>query len=294
MWTLALALAACTLPHPLVTPATLPPPTAPGDWDAPGPIEAEVHVSARMAVPRSGLLDLTDPAAARLADEPVQVVLPVVVLHHPTAGTLVIDTGIDAELAAGRDGAVRAPLRSLISDFQPVKGLGAILDGRAPDRVLMTHLHSDHVLGLPDVPDAVPVVFGPGELDGRSVMNAVTGRTIGAALGQHAMQELPSASAVPVDLAGTSVEAWDLLGDGSLWALHLPGHTPGSLAFVARTVDGPLLVTGDASHTRWGWDHDVPPGTYSEDPEQCARAFAVLRAFAAQHPAMRVQVGHEE
>jgi hypothetical protein len=33
---------------------------------------------------------------------------------------------------------------------------------------------------------------------------------------------------------------------------------PGDLA---RTTTGPVLLTGDTCHTRWGWDNSVEPGT---------------------------------
>lgn len=291
-----LSLVGCALPHGAVSHVIVPAPTAPADvdWDAQGPITADVRVSATAEVPRSGLIDLDDPRAAGLADEPAPIELLVTVLHHPTAGALIVDTGIDQDLADGGPGAMRAPLRWVFRGaVAAVASLDGILGGSAPDRVLLTHLHSDHVLGLPDVPAEVPVWFGPGELDGRALMHAIDGRTIGAALDGHALAELSLDDAVDVPVGPDTLRGWDLLGDGSLWALHAPGHTAGALAFVARTVDGPLLLTGDVSHTRWGWEHDVPPGTFTEAPEAGARSFAILRAFAAEHPGMRVVFGHE-
>ena len=44
-----------------------------------------------------------------------------------------------------------------------------------------------------------------------------------------------------------------------------PGHTRGSTAYLVRTPQGPVLLTGDACHTRWGWEHDVEPGNFSGD-----------------------------
>ena len=78
-----------------------------------------------------------------------------------------------------------------------------------------------------------------------------------------------------------------------MWALSVPGHTPGSLAFLARTETGPVLFVGDTSHTRWGWDHGVPPGTYTEDAAGNAASLAKLRTIAAAWPQLRVVVGHE-
>jgi len=78
-----------------------------------------------------------------------------------------------------------------------------------------------------------------------------------------------------------------------VWAIWVPGHTPGSTAYLVRTARGPVLLTGDASHTRWGWENDVEPGTYSYDREQAAVSFQKLRAFAAAHPNIEVRVGHQ-
>ena len=33
---------------------------------------------------------------------------------------------------------------------------------------------------------------------------------------------------------------------------------------------GPVLCTGDTSHTRWGWENGVEPGTYTADQAQNA------------------------
>jgi glyoxylase-like metal-dependent hydrolase (beta-lactamase superfamily II) len=136
----------------------------------------------------------------------------------------------------------------------------------------------------------VPVIVGPGELDGRSAENAVMRSTYRGLLADHRLEALDPARATALD--GFDA-AWDLVGDGSLWAVWVPGHTAGSLAFLARTTEGPVLLTGDTSHTRWGWDHGVTPGRYTADLEGNARSLAALRAFATEHAGTRVIVGHE-
>jgi N-acyl homoserine lactone hydrolase len=85
----------------------------------------------------------------------------------------------------------------------------------------------------------------------------------------------------------------DVFGDGTVRALHVPGHTPGSTAFVARTPAGPVLLTGDACHTAWGWEHGVEPGSFSNDRPQSAASLERLRRFASKHPAMQIRLGHQ-
>ncbi len=56
---------------------------------------------------------------------------------------------------------------------------------------------------------------------------------------------------------------------------------------------GPVLLTGDASHTRWGWAHDVEPGTFSGDIARSAESFKKLRKLVAEHPSTDVRFGHQ-
>jgi hypothetical protein len=60
-----------------------------------------------------------------------------------------------------------------------------------------------------------------------------------------------------------------------------------------RTPDGPLLYTGDASHTRWGWENGVEPGTFSLDGPLSAQSLAALRQLAQDVPEIEVRVGHQ-
>ena len=281
---LALLLAACVRPLP-VTVASSPAPTD-VDLDAPGPIVVETAISGTWAVPLSGLLDLDDPRAAGFEDAPHDIVLPVHVLRHPEHGVFIVDTGLAEESPA------RGLIAQFLKDVERLETLAAIL-ARQPAPlagVLLTHVHLDHVLGLPDVPEGVPIYAGPGEERAHRFNDRLTLPTVRRGLNGRPLTQWDFASSDPLGPVDAAV---DVLGDGSLWALHVPGHTPGSTAYLARTVDGPVLFTGDCSHTRWGFEHGVPPGTYTLDREQNAQSLAALRALAEAHPTMRVEVGHE-
>ena len=67
----------------------------------------------------------------------------------------------------------------------------------------------------------------------------------------------------------------------------------GDVVGLVNATDGPALFVGDTSHTRWGWDHGVPPGTFTSDHELNAVALEQLRGFVKAHPEIRVYVGHE-
>ena len=85
----------------------------------------------------------------------------------------------------------------------------------------------------------------------------------------------------------------DVFGDGTLWALHVPGHTPGSTAYLTRSPQGPVLFTGDACHTSWGWEHGVEPGTFSSDRPRSKASLLALRELVKRHPSIDIRLGHQ-
>jgi N-acyl homoserine lactone hydrolase len=274
--------------------------------DQPGPIEIETVAAADWHVPLSGLLNLDDPSArvAGLEDreEPIQIFSHA--LRHPSFGLFLIDSGVESALTGDRE---HAAIGGLVANVAGLDELKVRLDTRtwlarqgAPLRgVFLTHLHLDHIMGLPDVPAGTPLYTGPGDAQASGFENLFVQGTTNRELAGHApLSEwafVPrSESASSGETASSGIDAvLDVFGDGSLWALHVPGHTPGSTAYVARSPRGPVLFTGDACHTAWGWEHDVEPGTFSSDQERSRASLLALRALARRHPRMEVRLGHQ-
>jgi glyoxylase-like metal-dependent hydrolase (beta-lactamase superfamily II) len=266
--------------------------------DQPGPVTVETVISARWQVDRSGLVDLDDPRAkaAHLTDGPEPIDLFIHVIRHPQKGVFLVDSGVEHAFISDPSHALVHGMFGNIAHLERMvveRDMAALLAGeQAPvQAVLLTHLHLDHVLGLRDVPSSVPVFVGAGDPEDTSFMNLFQKGVYDAALeGKGPLREVRFAP----DPDGTFAGVADVLGDGSLWAISVPGHTPGSMAFVARTPRGPVLLTGDACHTAWGWQHGVGPGTFSDDVGASAESLARLERFAARHPGMEVRLGHQE
>ena len=264
--------------------------------DQPGPLDVETVVGADWAVTRAGLIDLDSPkakaAGLKDGDEPIQIFTHVI--RHPTRGTFLVDTGVSRRLIDDPAGlGVGWAVRKVMHPERiVVRTDTATLLRREPKLagVLLTHLHLDHISGVPDVPTDVPLYSGPGDAAERELLFMFSQGTIDHVLDGHAaIQELAFAA----DPSGRFTGVLDLFGDGSLFAILVPGHTAGSVAYVARTPRGPILFTGDTCHTRWGWEHDVSPGKFSSDRDRNAASLAALRGLAARHPALDVRLGHQ-
>lgn len=264
----------------------------------PGPVVLETVASCDWSVDRKGLINLKHPNARaahiRKGPEPIQVYFHV--LRHPTRGTFLIDTGVETAL---RDHPKQAALRGVVASYMKIEttmkfltplGEWVAREKQPIQGVFLTHLHVDHISGMADVPAGTPVYTGPGENAARGFLHMFTRKSTGRALaGKPPLRELQ----FKPDPDGRFAGVLDLFGDGSAWALWVPGHTPGSIAFLVRTPQGPVLLTGDTSHTRWGWDHDVEPGKFSADIPTSAESLHRLRTLVREHPEIQVRLGHQ-
>lgn len=266
--------------------------------DQPGPISVETVASADWVVDREGLINLEHPkaAAAHLESGPEPIHVYFHALRHPTKGLFLVDTGVETTYRdAPGETRVSWLIRQLMdpAELRVRIPLGAYLE-KQPTRlrgVFLTHLHLDHVMGLPDVPDETPIYVGPHETEDSHWTHLATRGSIDDHLaGKHALRQLAFTPEADAPLHAVL----DVFGDGSLWAILVPGHTAGSVAYLARTPEGPVLMTGDACHTRWGWDNQVEPGTFSADQARSAESLAQLTALVKRHPNITVRLGHQE
>lgn len=265
--------------------------------EEPGVVDVETVVAADWAVPFSGLINLDNPkvAAAGLTehDEPIQIFFHA--LHHPARGSFVVDSGVEKAIRddpsnSAIGGLVRSKMNFskmvvrndmagwLAKQTQPLTG------------VFFTHLHVDHIAGAPDIPLNVPLYSGAGEADDSRFLYLFTRGSINDALRGHGpILEWPAQP----DPDGKFDAVTDIFGDEMVWAIRTPGHTAGSTSYLVRTPKGPILLTGDASHTRWGWDNGVEPGSFSSDVEASKKSLATLKNLVARHPTIDVRLGHQ-
>lgn len=212
-------------------------------------------------------------------------------LTHPEKGLYLIDAGLPRNYQDMTGSIVvnfLLPMDSLT--FHTFTDDWLAQNNITPAGVLLTHLHFDHMLGVAATPIDTPVYVGPGDGDQEDLLSLFGSATEAALKGRPPMRELRFSK--PEN--STDVPTLDVFGDGSLWALHLSSHSPGSTAYLANTVDGPQLITGDAVRLNGEWHEGlIPSYALEEEIPAVKRDREFLKALVTAHPHIEVHLGHQ-
>ena len=143
---------------------------------------------------------------------------------------------------------------------------------------------------MPDIADNVPLYIGRREASQPEWINLfVQASTDHLLQGKQPLHEWPFQPDPQQRFDGVV----DIFGDASVFAISVPGHTAGSTAYLIRSTQGPVLLTGDASHTRWGWEHGVEPGDFTRNNELNLQSLLQMKALVERHPQIEVRFGHQ-
>ncbi len=219
------------------------------------------------------------------------------VVRHPSAGTILIDTGMhrDARENPRRDFGI--PLSLMFRGLRPAEEpfdeqLRALdIEPDSIERVLMTHLHLDHTSGMRLLPNAKFTVS--------DAEWTATRRKFPAGKG-YVPHHLPAVSRMQLldfDRDGepytTFERTIDLLGDGTIRLISTPGHSAGHLSVLLRLADGgQALLVGDAAYTLRNIHEEILP--LLTDNDAAARAsIAEIKAFALANPQTTLVPSHD-
>lgn len=237
---------------------------------------------------------------AILSGKPPNVVpVPAFLIRHPSAGAILVDTGLHPSiatdgkqnfgglsnrfgkpsLAAGEDAPAQLRARGLDPNEIPV--------------VVMTHLHIDHTSAISEFPNSTFVVSEPewveattgsqGTLKGyrrEHIDFAFEYRTIDFNRGE-------------IDSYASFGRSFDLFGDGSVRLVFTPGHSAGHMSVICRLAKRDFVIGGDAMYLldQLLGKAALPPRP--EDAHNFRRSLQELKLFHSQFPDAVITPGHD-
>ena len=184
---------------------------------------------------------------------------------------LLWDTAFPSKLAGGEEDMGPLVARLTKSVAQQLSELG--LKPEDVDIVGISHMHSDHTGQAAEYPSA-QLLIGKGDFEQSKGKDDPFGPW---------RKERSKVNAAIADV--------DVFGDGSVVALHLPGHTPDHLALMVKLASGSVLLSGDLYHSREAREkRGVPP--FNTSREQTLQSMDKFEKLAKDTGA-KVIIQHE-
>ncbi|HZA58032.1 MAG TPA: N-acyl homoserine lactonase family protein [Solirubrobacterales bacterium] len=226
----------------------------------------------------------------------LDVPVPAYLVRHPTAGALLVDTGLHPSIASdpshnlGRRAAGFYSLehgRDVTSQLRE-RGLGP----GDIEVVVLTHLHIDHASAISEFPESTFVLSGP-------EWEAATGARIPLLGGYRRAHFDHAVDYRTVDFDGDGIESYgsfgrtfDLFGDGSVRLAFTPGHSAGHCSVLLRLPRRDFVVLADVSYT-WRQLQGGPEPLRPQDRHNWRRSLHEAQAYIRAYPYALVVPGHD-
>lgn len=207
-------------------------------------------------------------------DRTIRYPVPAYVVETATERIL-IDTGLNPAAIADPATYYERPDVFAVFTLEQEQSVAEQLDVGTLTKVVLTHLHWDHVGGLSLIPSSVPLLIQRSEWEAGHDDEAVQ-RNI------FLTHDYANNDRETILVDGDH----DLLGDGSIELLLTPGHTPGHQSVRV----GDIVVGADVVHFASGLDdHRFP--MFAHDHEQQKRSADRLRGM--RDAGLTVIPGHD-
>ncbi len=222
--------------------------------------------------------------AAVMSFAPWYGVIGSILVRHPK-GTLLIDPSFGTQLSEDLQKAPwysKAIMGDASTKISTVRALSETqIQKQEITSMAISHTHWDHVGGVRDFA-AVPVLMSRAELEWS---RAQTGAFAGGTMPHMLATDWSRVQAFDFDgppMLGFAA-SHDLFGDGSVIALPLTGHTPGSTGYLINAPGFRALYVGDAAWQHRGVDQPVMKNPLLPiDADLPATADTLGRLHAAQ------------
>lgn len=271
------------------------------DWNDvfqnPRPINVKSFITGYVLINKIGTLNPDHPKAGDIEDEILKVPVLSHWIHHEDFGNYLVDAGLDSSYTDDPHGKMKGLLAGLFKIFKintdeylqekgqniafHIKKNSIELNG-----VFLSHLHSDHIAGIRELPKNIQYIIGKGEkYIGRKPL------FYGDYLkGIDVLYEIDFSKGNNTPILGPCV---DIFEDGSFWAISTPGHTKGHISFLINSQKGPILLTTDACFIKLGFEKGIGSSDYTDDILMAQSSLNNLVEFKKVYNQVNVICGHE-
>jgi N-acyl homoserine lactone hydrolase len=257
-------------------------------WDdvfqSPGPVKVESFKTGTVIINRKGTINPHHPLAGDILSQELEVPILAHWVHHQEKGDFLLDVGLDSSYFTHPCGGLEG---TAVDEYQQDRHENIahhLKNNDIPQMVFLSHLHSDHAAGVRELSKNIPYITGKGEY--QEYQPQIYGDFLE---GLEELLEIDYSQAQEMPLLGASV---DLLGDGSLWAIHTPGHTPGHSSFLVNGLEGPVFLTMDAAFIHENLELGVASSDYTWDVDLAQKSLERIIEFLGEYPQVRVIAGH--
>ena len=261
-----------------------------------GPVEG---AKATVFSPGGRVLTAKLTRALMTGKEAITIPCPAFLIRHPSAGAILVDTGLHPSIATG----AKENFGSLGARFgkpslQPGEDVPSQLRERGLEPgeipiVVMTHLHMDHSSGISEFPNSTFVVsesewrFAAGGPN--PAMNGYRRAHFDYAFEYRGV----SFDRDNIDSYASFGRTFDLFGDGSIHLAYTPGHSPGHMSVICRLAKNDFVIGGDAVYMSAQLDGSEPGPPRPHDAHNLRRSLQELRLFHRQFPDAVITPGHD-
>jgi N-acyl homoserine lactone hydrolase len=230
---------------------------------------------------------------------PRTIPIPAFLIRHPSAGAILVDTGLHPSIAS--DG--RANFGSLANRLghpalEPGEDVPSQLRKRGLEPgeipiVIMTHLHLDHTSAISEFPNSTFVLseaeWKAAAHGSQPMLNGYRRPHFDYAFDYRTIDF----NRANVDSYASFGRSFDLFGDGSVRLAFTPGHSAGHMSVICHLAQRDFVIGGDAVYTLAQLEDTAPLPPRPADAHNFRRSLQELRLFRRQFPDAIVTPGHD-
>jgi glyoxylase-like metal-dependent hydrolase (beta-lactamase superfamily II) len=269
-------------------------------------VAVEPLVAGQVTFPRAAMVDpggsfktLRLARAMSSSKQSAKVPVPAFLIHHPSIGPILVDTGLHPSIASGGSenfgGLANRFGRPALEPGEDVpsqlraKGI----EPRQVPIVVMTHLHLDHTSAISEFPDSTFVVSVAEWQDAahgsKPSLNGYRRAHFDLAFEYRTVDF----DGEEVGSYATFGRTFDLFGDGSVRLAFTPGHSAGHCSVICRLASSDFVIGGDAVYMLGQLEGREPLPPRPFDAHMLRRSLQELRLFKTQFPGAVITPGHD-